>query len=237
MEEVHKRKSDFSHYLQVSTGALDRWDVVWKPAWGIEENISEKEKKGWRLVHVSPLQRAHYRPLSLNPPSPRIPVVPRVSESPCAPSIHTGGDSITPWWKAMENQLGIQGRASTMHGHTACHRQAICCDEEALYTARMRPLGSPSSPTEPNTHFFQARHTHISAHIKLESSQRWGLHGYRDVLRCVLFLFKDCSRSQRSMHMPSVWINVNQHLTWQLYAEKFFLNHCCGSKKSVFFLN
>lgn len=138
--------------------------------------------------------------LSPNPPSPRIPVVPRVSESLCSPSIHTGGDSITPWWKAMENQLGIQGRASTMHGHTARRRQAICCDEEALYTARLRPLGSPSSPTEPNTHFSRAWRIHTSEHIKLESSQCWGLHGYEDVLRCVLLLFKDCSRCQRSMH-------------------------------------
>lgn len=164
MEEVHKRKSDFSRYLQVSTGALDRWDVVWKPAWGIEENIfSEKEKKGRRLVHVSPLQRAHYRPLS----------EPSISKNPsCPPSVGEPVRPIHPHWRGLHYALmesdgkpiGIQGHASTMHGHTAHHRQAICCDEEALYTARLCPLGSPSSPTEPNTHFYRARHPHISTH-------------------------------------------------------------------------
>ncbi len=129
--------------------------------------------------------------LSSNPPSPRIPVVPRVLESPRAPSIHTGGDSIMPWWKAMENQLGIQGRASTMHGHMARRRQAICCDEEALYTARLR---SPSSPNEPSPTFPKPdtpAHQHTSNH---RAAHAWGLHGLRDVLRCVLSLFKDCSK-------------------------------------------
>lgn len=97
MEEVHKRKPDFSRYLQVSTGALDRWDVVWKPAWGIEENIfSEKEKKGRRLVHVSPLQRAHYRPLS----------EPSISKNPsCPPSVGEPVRPIHPHWRGLHYAL------------------------------------------------------------------------------------------------------------------------------------
>lgn len=165
-----KSKSDYSGYLQVSTGPLDRWDVVWKSVQGIEENIfsvREREKVGslyMSLYCSEPITR-----LSPSPPSPRIPVVSRAPESQHALSIHTGGDSIMPWWKAMENQLGIQGRGSTMHGHTGRRRQAICCDEEALYWALLRPPGSPSSPTEPSTHFFP----NTSAHIKLQSRPRW----------------------------------------------------------------
>ncbi len=150
--------------------------------------------------------------LSSNPPSPRIPVVPRVLESPRAPSIHTGGDSIMPWWKAMENQLGIQGRASTMHGHTARRRQAICCDEEALYTARLR---SPSSPNEPSQTFPKPdtpAHQHTSNHRAAHAEVSMDCETFRVV--CYL-CSKTVWRYQRSLHMTCVWINISLAFTQQ----------------------
>lgn len=99
----------------------------------------------------------------------------------------------------MENQLGIQGRASTMHGHMARRRQAICCDEEALYTARLRPLGSPSSPTEPNTHFSRARRVHTSEHIKLDVRSPWI---WRRFALCAIFVQRLFEMSKVNAHMP-----------------------------------
>lgn len=146
---LHCFKSQGKHV--VSSFASHNCTTVWtdellSESWLWEyRKGSSQLREGQRHVRVSPLQASYYPDLC-DPPFRRIPVNLWVSLSHCTPSIQAGGDSITSWWKAMEKQLGIQGRASAMHGCMVRCRQAICCDEEALWPACLRPLGSPSSP-------------------------------------------------------------------------------------------